>query len=117
MSNTGSKMTTDIIVGKAEVGLDIMVLQQTRQEIEINLPLEVMQIAILYNNRRFNKKMMMMMMIILTKIQNKIERLNIMTRKNTIMEIIKTTKLRQLKMINSKIMISRMIQLSYNNGI
>ena len=106
---------------EVEAVLDIMVLQQTSPEVEINFPLVVMtmEIAILFNNRRFNKKMrmMMMMMMIFSKIQNKIETLNIMTNINTTMEVTKTTKLRQEKMMNSKIMISRMSQIQFNNGM
>lgn len=104
---------------EVEVGLDIMVLQQTSQGVEINFPLVAMtmEIAILFNNRRFNKKMRMMMdmMKIFSKIQNKIETLNILT--NITMEVIKITKLRQEKMMNSKIMITRMSQIQYNNGM
>ena len=105
------------ITAEVEVGLDIMVPQQTSQEVEINFPLVAMtmEIAILFNNRRFNKKMRMMM--IFSKIQDKIEALNIMTSINTTMEVIKTTKLRQEKMMNSKIMISRMSQIQFNNGM
>ena len=92
-------MIIDTTTGEVEVGLAIMVLQQTLLEVENNLHLVVMtmEIAILFNNRRFNRMMimmMMMMMMILIKIQNKIETLNIMININTTMEVIKTIKLR-----------------------